>query len=147
MHLPFAVTDFIDYSIFKTHAINAGAAIFGPNFPLPPTFPCIPAGYNGRSSTVTLATDVVRPQGQCRELKQGGEVTIGPCKALDYEFELGAFIGTPTESETYVDVANGEDHIFGFVLLNDWSARDIQSLEMTPLGPLHGKVSERAHCD
>ncbi|KAK4046477.1 hypothetical protein OIO90_006548 [Microbotryomycetes sp. JL221] len=138
-HVPFRIGDFIDYSVFPAHGIGAGRAIFGPETKLPPSFACMPMAYNGRSSTVTVKEEIVRPQGQLRAFSKDREVTIGECRALDWEFEIGAFISRPSEADTYLTPEQAASHVFGYVILNDWSARDVQSFEMVPLGPFNGK--------
>ncbi|GAA5931718.1 hypothetical protein JCM3775_000023 [Rhodotorula graminis] len=138
-HLPLSIPDFVDYSIFPAHALGAGRAIFGPDTPLPPMFGVLPMAYNGRAGTVSVDEVVVRPQGQVRAFSPGREVSIGASKALDWEFEIGAFVANSTPSGSTLSPSSAQSHIFGYVLLNDWSARDIQSLEMVPLGPFNGK--------
>ncbi|GJN88256.1 hypothetical protein Rhopal_001221-T1 [Rhodotorula paludigena] len=138
-HLPLTIPDFVDYSIFPAHALGAGRAIFGPDTPLPPLFGRLPMAYNGRAGTVSVDEVIVRPQGQIRAFSPGREVSIGESRALDWEFELGAFVSHSTKPGTALSPSSAQSHIFGFVLLNDWSARDVQSLEMVPLGPFNGK--------
>ncbi|GAA5854260.1 hypothetical protein JCM9279_005101 [Rhodotorula babjevae] len=138
-HLPLSIPDFVDYSIFPAHALGAGRAIFGPDTPLPPMFGVLPMAYNGRAGTVSVDEEVVRPQGQVRAFSPAREVSIGASKALDWEFEIGAFVANPTPSSSTLSPSSAKSHIFGYVLLNDWSARDIQALEMVPLGPFNGK--------
>ncbi|KAK4047483.1 hypothetical protein OIV83_005395 [Microbotryomycetes sp. JL201] len=139
MHLPFRVGDFVDYSVFPAHGIGAGRAIFGPDTKLPPSFAAMPMAYNGRAGTVTINEEITRPQGQLRAFSAEREVTVGECKALDWEFEIGVFVSTPSEVDTYLTPDQAQNHVFGYVILNDWSARDVQAFEMVPLGPFNGK--------
>lgn len=97
----------------------------------------MPLGYGGRASSVVLSgTPVKRPEGQ---FLVDGEPYFGPTRKLDLEVEFAAFVGKPTKSGQPITVQNAEDHIFGVVLMNDWSARDIQAMESTPLGPINSK--------
>ncbi|SGY47368.1 BQ5605_C001g00527 [Microbotryum silenes-dioicae] len=156
--LPFQIPDFVDYSVFPAHGTNAGRAIFGPDTKLPASFNALPMVYNGRAGTVSVSEEITRPRGQTRAFSAQREVEIGECKALDWEFEInidhvqvltqlqtlvwnsqGAFVANPTEEGTALSPSSAQDHIFGYVLLNDWSARDIQAFEMVPLGPFNGK--------
>ncbi|OAL06199.1 hypothetical protein IQ06DRAFT_362428 [Phaeosphaeriaceae sp. SRC1lsM3a] len=141
LHMPIKIGDFTDYSASVSHVLNASEAVTGTRA-YPPAYMKYPAGYAGRCSSITIApTDVVRPLGQFVENYAAPEKNIifGPCRALDYELELGAVIGTPVEPGSYLNAKDADAHIFGFVLVNDWSARDIQGLEMNPLGPFNGK--------
>lgn len=141
LHLPVAIGDFTDYSASVNHVLNAGEAITGTRS-FPPAFHKYPVGYAGRCSSIRVAgTPVIRPLGQYVEDYTAKEKNIifGPCRALDYEFEIGAIVGTPVEPGTQLDAKDADEHIFGLVLVNDWSARDIQGLEMNPLGPFNGK--------
>ncbi|KAE9381064.1 hypothetical protein N431DRAFT_391948 [Stipitochalara longipes BDJ] len=137
LHLPFAIGDFTDFSCSSSHVLNAAEAVFGKRS-LPPGFEYFPVGYHGRtSSIVPSGTPIVRPKGQFRD--EEGNIVFGATKRLDYELEVGAVIGKPSVLGEPVSIEEADDYIFGCVLVNDWSARDIQGLEMTPLGPLHGK--------
>jgi fumarylacetoacetase len=141
LHMPIAIGDFTDYSASVNHVLSAGEAVQGKR-EYPPAFMKYPVGYAGRCSSITIApTDVVRPLGQYIENYAAPEKNIifGATRALDYELEIGAVIGTPVEPGTYLKAADADKHIFGLVLVNDWSARDIQGLEMNPLGPFNGK--------
>ncbi|GAA5875192.1 hypothetical protein JCM8547_005547 [Rhodosporidiobolus lusitaniae] len=137
-HLPFAIPDYVDYSIFPAHGLGASEAIFGKR-ELPPSWNTLPMAYNGRAGTVSVKEEIARPQGQTRAFSAAREVETGPSKALDWEFEIGAFIAEPTQDGEFLTPSTAAAHIFGFVLLNDWSARDIQGFEMVPLGPFNGK--------
>ncbi|MER5675213.1 fumarylacetoacetate hydrolase family protein [Pseudonocardia alni] len=131
--LPFAVADYVDFYACEQHARNAGL-IFRPDAedPLTPNWRRMPVGYHGRSGTVRVSgTPVARPSGQ------RGPEDFGPCAKLDFEAELGFVLGGPVPGPVGIDEA--ADHVFGVVLLNDWSARDIQFFESRPLGPHLGK--------
>ncbi|KAK0122192.1 hypothetical protein ONS95_010449 [Cadophora gregata] len=137
MHLPVSIGDFTDFSCSKEHVLNAGEAIMKKRF-LPPGFLHFPVGYTGRSSSIIVSgTPVMRPRGQYRDAK--GEVVYSASQQLDYELEVGCIVGKPNALGDSIAVSDADEHIFGLVLLNDWSARDIQGLEMVPLGPLNGK--------
>jgi fumarylacetoacetase len=137
LYLPFSIGDFTDFSCSLNHVLNASEAIFKKR-EAPPAFHHFPVGYTGRTSSIVVSgTPVIRPNGQYRDAD--GNIVFGPSKRLDYELEVGAFICKPSEMGKPVSLKDAEDHIFGVVLLNDWSARDIQALEMNPLGPLNGK--------
>jgi len=141
LHLPIQIGDFTDYSASANHVLNAGEAVTGTRS-YPPGFHKYPVGYAGRCSSIAVSpTPVTRPLGQFVEDYTVPEKNIifGPSRALDYEFEIGAVIGRPTSSGTRLDAKDADEHIFGLVLVNDWSARDIQGLEMPPLGPFNGK--------
>jgi fumarylacetoacetase len=136
-----AIGDFTDYSASKAHVLNAGEAVLGKR-EYPPAFKKYPVGYAGRCSSICVApTRVTRPLGQFVEnyAAEPREIIFGASRALDYELEVGAIIGAPVEPGTLLKAADAERHIFGLVLVNDWSARDIQGLEMNPLGPFNGK--------
>lgn len=119
MHLPISVGDFVDFSCSRNHVLNASEAVFGKR-ELPPAFDQFPIGYHGRTSTIVVSgTPVVRPSGQYRG-PEGG-IVFGPTKRLDYELEVAAVIGKPSTLGTPVKIADADEHIFGLVLLNDWS--------------------------
>jgi fumarylacetoacetase len=140
LHLPFKVAGYTDFYAGKNHAVNVGTLFRGRDNALPPNWLSIPIGYNGRASTVVVGgTPVVRPLGQTKPAEAELPV-FGPTKRLDFELELGAVIGTPSRMGEPVDVATADDMIFGYVLLNDWSARDIQAWEYQPLGPFQSKA-------
>ncbi len=140
MHMPFTVGDYTDFYAGRQHATNVGTMFRGAENALPPNWLHIPIGYNGRASTVVISgTDVHRPLGQMKP--PTAEIPyFGPCKRLDLELEMGAVVGVPNEMGKPVTVAEADDMIFGYVLLNDWSARDIQAWEYQPLGPFQAKV-------
>lgn len=135
-HIPVTVGDLSDFSCSKDHVLNAGEAVTGIR-QLPPGFPHFPLGYGGRcSSIVPPGTSIRRPPGQFRS--QDG-VVFGASRAVDFELEVACVIGQPSSFGEPIDIKDADKHIFGFLLLNDWSARDIQGLEMNPLGPFNGK--------
>ncbi len=139
MHLPFEVADYVDFYASEHHASNVGK-MFRPNAePLTPNWKHLPIGYHGRSGTVVVSgTPVVRPSGQ-RKDSTDAHPTFGPCQRLDIEAEVGFVVGVPSRLGTPVPISDFAEHVFGVVLLNDWSARDIQSWEYVPLGPFLGK--------
>lgn len=139
MHMPFEVVEFTDFYAGKHHAMNVGTMFRGPENALPPNWLHIPIGYNGRASSVIVSgTDVRRPWGQ---LKGPNDETprFAPSARFDIELELGAVLGTTTDGP--ITVQEADDAIFGYVLLNDWSARDIQAWEYQPLGPFQAKAT------
>ncbi|HEX6471637.1 MAG TPA: fumarylacetoacetase [Streptosporangiaceae bacterium] len=138
LHLPFEVADYVDFYSSLVHATNAGR-IFraGAADPLPPNWRHLPVGYHGRAGTVVVSdTPVVRPSGQ-RTAPGERAPSYGPTTKLDFEAEVGFVVGVPAAGP--VPPADFRDHVFGFVLVNDWSARDIQRWESQPLGPFLGK--------
>ncbi|MGH3836854.1 MAG: fumarylacetoacetase [Pseudonocardiaceae bacterium] len=138
MRLPFTIADYVDFSSCEQHATNAGRLLRPGQPPLPPSWRHLPVGYHGRAGTVVISgTPVIRPHGQRR--LPDGTVTFGPSTALDLEAEVGFVVGTPSAPGRPVGLTAFADHVFGLCLINDWSARDIQSWEYVPLGPLLGK--------
>lgn len=137
LRLPFDVADYVDFYASQTHAENVGR-LFRPDNPaLPAAWRRLPIGYHGRAGTVVPSgTPIVRPSGLRRA---GDAVELGPSLRLDIEAEAGFVVGTPSALGTRVPVGAFEDHVFGMVLVNDWSARDIQAFEYVPLGPFLGK--------
>ncbi|HEX7389122.1 MAG TPA: fumarylacetoacetase [Acidiphilium sp.] len=140
LHLPFRVAGYTDFYAGRHHAQNVGTMFRGPENALPPNWLSIPIGYNGRASTVVVSgTGIRRPLGQTKP--PGQDLPgFGPCRRLDLELELGAVVGTPSTMGQPLTVAGADAMIFGYVLLNDWSARDIQAWEYQPLGPFQAKV-------
>jgi fumarylacetoacetase len=136
--LPAQIGDYTDFYTSIYHATAIGR-LFRPDNPLLPNYKWIPIGYHGRSSSIGVSgQSFPRPQGQ--RLVPGAAVpTVGPSRRLDYELELGVFIGAGNSLGTPIPLAEAEDHIFGMCLLNDWSARDIQAWEYQPLGPFLSK--------
>ncbi|MEH6774954.1 MAG: fumarylacetoacetase, partial [Cereibacter changlensis] len=140
MQMPFRVTGYTDFYAGRQHAFNSGSILRGPENALTPNWPHMPLGYNGRTSTVVVSgTPVRRPLGQ---LMQPGTDTpsLSASGRLDIEVEFGAVVGVPTEMGQTLTVAEAWRRLFGFVLLNDWSARDIQRWEGQPLGPFQSKA-------
>jgi fumarylacetoacetase len=139
MHLPVAIGDYVDFYASEHHASNIGRIFRPGSDPLTPNWKHLPIGYHGRSGTVVVSgTPVVRPQGQ-RRSPDGGPPTFGPSAKLDIEAELGFIVGAGSEIGHPVIASRFADHVFGVCLVNDWSARDIQSWEYVPLGPFLGK--------
>jgi fumarylacetoacetase len=139
MHLPFEVADYVDFYASEHHATNVGRIFRPESEPLTPNWKHLPIGYHGRSGTVVVSgTDIVRPCGQ-RKPPNEPAPTFGPSRRLDIEAELGFVVGGRTRLGQPVPLADADDHLFGVVLLNDWSARDLQAWEYVPLGPFLGK--------
>ncbi|WP_426566135.1 fumarylacetoacetase [Angustibacter sp. McL0619] len=139
LHLPVEVADYVDFYASEHHASNVGRIFRPDGDPLTPNWKHLPIGYHGRAGTVVVSgTDVVRPQGQRRDRGEASP-TFGPSTRLDIEAELGFVVATPTGLGQQVGVGAFADHVFGVVLLNDWSARDLQAWEYVPLGPFLGK--------
>ncbi len=137
MLLPATVGDYTDFYASIFHATNVGK-LFRPDNPLLPNYKYIPIGYHGRaSSLVPSGTPVRRPSGQTRDGE--ADPKFGPTKALDYEVELGFFVGAGNRLGETVPIGDAGEHVFGICLVNDWSARDIQAWEYQPLGPFLGK--------
>ncbi|OAG41009.1 fumarylacetoacetase [Fonsecaea monophora] len=140
--LPFQIGDFSDFYGGMNHAVNAGALFRGQNGALLPNYLHLPMAYHGRSSSIFVSgTPVRRPWGQIVEDINAAEKKplFVPCRTMDFELELGAFVCGGNRPFDTLSVQEAEDNIFGFVLLNDWSARDIQRWEYVPLGPFNGK--------
>ena len=139
LHLPFEVADYVDFYASEHHASNVGR-IFRPDAePLTPNWKHLPIGYHGRAGTVVVSgTPVARPSGQ-RKGPSDAEPTFGPSRRLDIEAEVGFVVGVPSTLGMPVPITDFAEHVFGVVLVNDWSARDIQSWEYVPLGPFLGK--------
>jgi len=139
LHLPIFVRSFTDFYASKEHATNVGCMFRDPDNALMPNWLHIPIGYNGRASTVVASgTPITRPNGQLKAPSDEAP-HFGPCQKLDIELELGAIVGTPNPMGAPVTAAEAYDNIFGYVLMNDWSARDIQVWEYQPLGPFQSK--------
>ena len=139
MHMPFLVSEYTDFYAGRHHATNVGTMFRGAENALPPNWLHIPIGYNGRASSVVVSgTDVRRPWGQLKSPDHDVPAFL-PCRRFDFELELGAIVGTASDGPVTVDEA--DDMIFGYVLLNDWSARDIQAWEYQPLGPFQAKAT------
>jgi fumarylacetoacetase len=140
LYLPIAVAGYTDFYSSREHATNVGTMFRDKSNPLLPNWLHIPIGYNGRSSTVVVSgTKVRRPRGQLKP--SNAELpSFGPSKRLDFELEMGVVIGQPSPMGEMLTESQAEAMIFGFVLLNDWSARDIQQWEYVPLGPFQAKA-------
>ena len=138
---PFGVGGIGDYTDFYAsihHATNVGR-LFRPDNPLLPNYKWVPIGYHGRASSIVVSgTEIQRPCGQTKA-SDAAEPSFGPSRMLDYELEVGLFIGEGNDLGSTIPIEKAEAHIFGLCLVNDWSARDIQSWEYQPLGPFLGK--------
>ena len=140
MHLPVHVPGFTDFYSSKEHATNVGTMFRDPKNALLPNWTEMPVGYNGRASTVIVSgTDVIRPSGQLKPNPDERPI-FSPCKRLDFELETAFVVGRGNDIGQPIAVDAAADHIFGMVLLNDWSARDIQKWEYVPLGPFNAKT-------
>ena len=139
MHMPFTVAEYTDFYAGKHHAFNVGTMFRGPENALPPNWLSIPIGYNGRASSVVVSgSDVRRPWGQVKG-PNDDLPRFAPSARFDIELEMGAIVGQPSDGP--VTVAEADAMLFGYVLLNDWSARDIQAWEYQPLGPFQAKAT------
>lgn len=138
MHPPAEIGDYTDFYASIYHATNVGK-LFRPDNPLLPNYKYVPIGYHGRASSIVLSgSDVIRPNGQA--LPPGSATpTFAPSQMLDYEAEVGFFVGKGNQLGNPIDIEDAEEHLFGVCLVNDWSARDIQSWEYQPLGPFLSK--------
>ena len=140
LHLPVDIGDYTDFYSSREHATNVGIMFRGKDNALMPNWLHLPVGYHGRASSIVLSgTDVRRPLGQMLP-PDAEEPVFGPCRLMDFELEMGFFIGGPGgELGEPVAIDQADEHIFGLVLVNDWSARDIQKWEYQPLGPFNAK--------
>jgi fumarylacetoacetase len=139
MLLPFVVAEYTDFYAGKNHAVNVGTMFRGAENALPPNWLSIPIGYNGRASSVVVSgTPVTRPWGQVKAADEALP-RFAPSARFDIELEFGAIVGQP--SQGMISVAEADAMVFGYVLLNDWSARDIQAWEYQPLGPFQAKAT------
>jgi fumarylacetoacetase len=138
LYLPVAIGDYTDFYASIYHATNVGR-MFRPDNPLLPNYKYVPIGYHGRASSIVVSgTPVRRPLGQTRPA-DAATPTFGPSRMLDYESELGLFVAAGNELGSMIPITDAEDHVFGYCLVNDWSARDIQTWEYQPLGPFLAK--------
>lgn len=138
MRLPARIGNYTDFYASIDHATNVGR-MFRPDQPLLPNYKWVPIGYHGRASSIVPGgTPVRRPVGQSKRA-EAAPPDFGPSRLLDYEVELGAFVGPGNAQGETIPVASAGDHLFGVVLLNDWSARDLQAWEYQPLGPFLSK--------
>lgn len=140
MHLPARIGDYTDFYSSKNHAYNVGCMFRGPENALMPNWTHLPVGYHGRASSVVISgTPIRRPNGQTRPDETKPPV-FGPCRLMDMELEMAFFVGGPsTMLGSNIPIQETEDHVFGMVVMNDWSARDIQKWEYVPLGPFLAK--------
>jgi fumarylacetoacetase len=138
LHLPASIGDYTDFYVGIHHAMNVGRQ-FRPDNPLLPNYKYVPIGYHGRASSVRPSgVDVKRPNGQ-RKAPHADMPTFGPSRRLDYELELGIWVGSGNALGDAIQITAASEHIAGFCLLNDWSARDMQAWEYQPLGPFLAK--------
>ena len=138
MHVPCLIGDYTDFYVGIHHATNVGKQ-FRPDNPLLPNYKHVPIGYHGRASSVRPSGEpVIRPNGQ-RKAPDADSPQYGPSRRLDYELELGLWIGRGNELGSPIPISEAADHIAGYCLLNDWSARDVQGWEYQPLGPFLAK--------
>jgi fumarylacetoacetase len=141
-HLPFRIGDYTDFFAGRNHAYNCGVIFRGPQNALQPNYNHLPVGYHGRaSSVVPSSTPIRRPNGQIlpNPTAERKEPIFSPCKKLDIELELGAFVCGSNPQGQPIPIDKAEESLFGVVLMNDWSARDIQAWEYVPLGPFNAK--------
>jgi len=137
--MPSEIGDYTDFYSSKDHATNVGIMFRGKENALMPNWLHLPVAYHGRASSVVLSgTDIIRPKGQTKA-DDAETPSFGSSRLLDFELEMGFFIGTGNELGNPIRIENAEEHIFGMVLVNDWSARDIQKWEYVPLGPFLAK--------
>ena len=142
MHLPMSIGDYTDFYAGLNHAYNVGVLFRGPQNALQPNYKHLPVGYHGRASSVVVSgTPIKRPNGQilATPAAEKKEPIFSECRKLDIELELGCFVCTPSSMGDPVLIDSAATHLFGVVLLNDWSARDIQAWEYVPLGPFNSK--------
>jgi fumarylacetoacetase len=138
MHVPCLIGDYTDFYVGIHHATNVGKQ-FRPDNPLLPNYKYLPIGYHGRASSVRASGEpVIRPSGQCKAPNSDAP-EYGPSRRLDYELELGIWIGEGNELGQPIPIGEAGDHVAGYCLLNDWSARDLQAWEYQPLGPFLAK--------
>ena len=138
MHLPVEVGDYTDFYASREHATNVGIMFRGKENALMPNWLHLPVGYHGRTSSVVLSgTDVIRPRGQVKP--KDAPLDFVASRQLDFELEMGFFVGKGNDLGEPISIEDAHEHIFGMVLLNDWSARDIQAWEYQPLGPFLAK--------
>jgi fumarylacetoacetase len=139
MLLPAAVGDYTDFYSSREHATNVGIMLRGPDAALQPNWLHLPVAYHGRASSVVVSgTDLHRPKGQTKA-DTASAPSFGPSRALDFELEVGFFVGPGNDLGRPIPIDRAAEHVFGLVLVNDWSARDIQKWEYVPLGPFLAK--------
>jgi len=138
MSMPVFVRDYTDFYSSESHAFNVGSMFRDPDNALLPNWKHLPVGYHGRASSIVVSgTPIHRPQGQQKPAE--GDPVFGPCKLLDFELEMAFVVGKANELGQAIPLSEARDHMFGMVLFNDWSARDIQKWEYVPLGPFLAK--------
>ena len=139
MHLPVEIGDYTDFYSSKEHASNVGSMLRDPSNPLLPNWLHVPIAYHGRASSVVVSgTDIRRPCGQTKH-ESKTLPSFGPCRLMDFELEVGCIIGKENKLGEPIPIDQAHEYIFGMVLVNDWSARDIQTWEYVPLGPFLAK--------
>lgn len=142
LHLPMEIGDYTDFYAGYHHAFGVGSMWRGPANALQPNYLHLPVGYHGRASSIVVSgTPITRPVGQIvlDPTQEPKQPIVSACRKLDIELELGCFVAKGNDLGSSISVHEAEDHIFGYVLVNDWSARDIQNWEYVPLGPFNGK--------
>jgi len=140
MRMPMFIRDYTDFYSSRNHAFNLGSILRGAGNELQPNWSHLPVGYHGRASSIVVSgTDIRRPRGQVKIAPDKQEPKWSQSMTMDFELEMGTFLSHGNEMGTPIKVNNARDHIFGFVILNDWSARDIQGWEYVPLGPFNAK--------
>ena len=136
--MPATIGDYTDFYAARNHATNVGKMFRPDGDPLMPNYLHLPVGYHGRASSVVITgTEITRPHGQLKP--DDSDPIFAPCKLLDYELEFGAFIGSGNTMGKRIPMDEAMEHLFGIVILNDWSARDVQKWEYQPLGPFNAK--------
>ena len=141
-YVPLDIRDYTDFYAGVNHAYNVGVLFRGPENALQPNYTHLPVAYHGRTSSIVISgTPIRRPCGQIlRDPSQARKVPeYAPCQKLDFELEIAAFICKPNALGDRINIDNASEHIFGYALMNDWSARDIQAWEYVPLGPFNSK--------
>lgn len=140
MHVPMAIGDYTDFYVGLNHAYNCGVMFRGPENALQPNYYHLPVGYHGRASSIVVSgTNLHRPKGQILKDPTVKIPSLEECKKLDFELEFACFVSKSNKLGEPIDINDAEDYIFGYVLMNDWSARDIQAWEYVPLGPFTAK--------
>lgn len=134
---PARISDYTDFFTSIYHATNAGR-FSRPDNPLTPNYPWVPIAYHGRASSIDLASEIIRPNGQFK-VNTNNIPVFGPTRKLDFELEMGIYVGVGNHKGQAIHIDNAESHLFGMCLLNDWSARDVQRWEAQPLGPFLAK--------
>lgn len=138
-HVPISIGDYTDFYASKNHATHVGTMFRGKDNALMPNWTSLPVGYHGRASSIVMSgTDVRRPLGQTKP-KEVEQPIFGPSKQLDFEYEMGFIMGYGNQLQSPINVNEAKNHVFGMVIVNDWSARDIQAWEYQPLGPFLAK--------